>query len=80
MQSFLRGFQGLEKNEYFSSISTAYVFFLITFAVLLFLFASLAWAACAIGLWVYSNFRKIEVEFVEGEIPSGEFPPDAEEA
>ena len=31
MQSFLRGFQGLEKNQYFSSISTAYVFFLITF-------------------------------------------------
>ncbi|MFH1394811.1 MAG: sodium-dependent transporter [Candidatus Omnitrophota bacterium] len=33
MQSFLRGFQGLEKNQYFSSISTAYIFFLITFIV-----------------------------------------------
>ncbi|MBU1784390.1 MAG: sodium-dependent transporter [Candidatus Omnitrophica bacterium] len=33
MQSFLRGFQGLVKNEYFSSILTAYTFFLITFAV-----------------------------------------------
>ncbi|MFH1836791.1 MAG: sodium-dependent transporter [Candidatus Omnitrophota bacterium] len=33
MQAFLRGFQGLEKNQYFSSIATAYVFFLITFVV-----------------------------------------------
>ncbi|MFC1549149.1 sodium-dependent transporter [Candidatus Omnitrophota bacterium] len=33
MQSFLRGFQGLEKNQYFSSIGTAYVFFLITFII-----------------------------------------------
>ena len=31
MQAFLRGFQGLEKNQYFSSIATAYIFFLITF-------------------------------------------------
>ncbi|MBU1894994.1 MAG: sodium-dependent transporter [Candidatus Omnitrophica bacterium] len=33
MQSFLRGFQGLEKNQYFSSIGTAYIFFLVTFSV-----------------------------------------------
>lgn len=33
MQSFLRGFQGLEKNQYFSSIAPAYVFFLITFII-----------------------------------------------
>jgi len=33
MEAFLRGFQGLEKNQYFSGITTAYVFFLITFAV-----------------------------------------------
>jgi NSS family neurotransmitter:Na+ symporter len=33
MQSFLRGFQGLERNEYFSSIATAYIFFLITFVL-----------------------------------------------
>lgn len=33
MQSFLRAFQGLEKNQYFSSIIPAYTFFLITFAV-----------------------------------------------
>lgn len=31
MEAFLRAFQGLEKNSYFSSIATAYVFFLITF-------------------------------------------------
>lgn len=31
MQSFLRGFQGLEKNQYFSSIIPAYTFFVITF-------------------------------------------------
>lgn len=31
MESFLRGFQGLEKNGYFSSMAPAYVFFLITF-------------------------------------------------
>ncbi len=29
--SFLRGYQGIENNQYFSGISTAYVFFLITF-------------------------------------------------
>ncbi|MEA3489856.1 MAG: sodium-dependent transporter [Candidatus Omnitrophota bacterium] len=33
MQAFLRGFQGLEKNQYFSSIAPAYVFFLITFMI-----------------------------------------------
>jgi len=31
MQAFLRGYQGLEKNSYFSSIWPAYFFFLITF-------------------------------------------------
>jgi len=33
MQAFLRGFQGVVRNEYFSSMAPAYVFFLITFAV-----------------------------------------------
>ncbi len=33
MQAFLRGFQGLERNEYFSSIIPAYIFFLITFVI-----------------------------------------------
>ena len=33
MQAFLRGFQGLEKNQYFSSIVPAYTFFVITFAI-----------------------------------------------
>jgi SNF family Na+-dependent transporter len=33
MQSFLRGFQGLENNQYFHGIGTAYTFFLVTFAV-----------------------------------------------
>ena len=31
MQSFLRGYQGLESNGYFSGLFTAYIFFLITF-------------------------------------------------
>ena len=31
MQSFLRGIQGLEKNQYFTGLGPAYVFFLITF-------------------------------------------------
>ena len=31
MQSFLRGFQGLEHNQYFSGFGAAYIFFLITF-------------------------------------------------
>lgn len=31
MQSFLRGFQGLEHNQHFSGIGVAYIFFLITF-------------------------------------------------
>lgn len=31
MRSFLAGFQGLEKNQYFNGIGTAYAFFLITF-------------------------------------------------
>jgi len=31
MQSFLRGFQGLEHNQYFNGLGTAYLFFLITF-------------------------------------------------
>ncbi|MBN2453183.1 MAG: sodium-dependent transporter [Candidatus Omnitrophica bacterium] len=31
MQSFLRGFQGLERNSYFCNMAPAYVFFLVTF-------------------------------------------------
>jgi SNF family Na+-dependent transporter len=31
MQGFLKGYQGLEKNQFFSSIAPAYIFFLITF-------------------------------------------------
>ncbi|MBU4346611.1 MAG: sodium-dependent transporter [Candidatus Omnitrophica bacterium] len=31
MQSFLRGFQGLERNQYFNGLGCAYLFFLITF-------------------------------------------------
>ncbi len=33
MQSFLMGFQGLEKNQYFTSIAPAYIFFVITFII-----------------------------------------------
>ncbi len=33
MQAFLRGFQGLEKNQFFSSIAPAYGFFVITFVI-----------------------------------------------
>jgi NSS family neurotransmitter:Na+ symporter len=33
MQSFLKGFQGLERNQYFTSMAPAYVFFLITFLI-----------------------------------------------
>ncbi len=32
MKTFLNGFQGLEPNQYFNSLKTAYIFFLITFA------------------------------------------------
>jgi SNF family Na+-dependent transporter len=31
MQSFLKGYQGLESNQFFSSITPAYIFFVITF-------------------------------------------------
>ncbi len=37
MLSLLRGFQGIEKNEYFSSMQYAYLFFLITFAINIFI-------------------------------------------
>ncbi|MBU1061394.1 MAG: sodium-dependent transporter [Candidatus Omnitrophica bacterium] len=37
MLSLLRGFQGIEKNHYFSSLQYAYLFFLITFAVNIFI-------------------------------------------
>jgi len=33
MQSFLQGYQGLESNEYFRSIGWAYLFFIITFSI-----------------------------------------------
>jgi SNF family Na+-dependent transporter len=33
MQSFLRGFQGLEHNSYFQGIGVAYLFFIVTFIV-----------------------------------------------
>ncbi len=33
MQSFLKGFQGLENNQYFNGIGWAYTFFLITFVL-----------------------------------------------
>ena len=31
MQAFLRGYQGLESNQFFSGLGTAYIFFIITF-------------------------------------------------
>ena len=31
MQSFLKGFQGLERNQFFSGMAPAYIFFIITF-------------------------------------------------
>ncbi|MFH0913436.1 MAG: sodium-dependent transporter [Candidatus Omnitrophota bacterium] len=33
MQSFLRGFQGLENNQYFHGLGPAYLFFLVTFVL-----------------------------------------------
>ena len=33
MSAFLQGYQGLESNQYFGSMSTAYIFFLITFLI-----------------------------------------------
>ena len=33
MSAFLQGYQGLAQNEYFSGLSAAYIFFLITFAL-----------------------------------------------
>jgi SNF family Na+-dependent transporter len=36
MLSFLKGFQGIEKNTFFSSIQCAYIFFLITFCLNIF--------------------------------------------
>ncbi|MFH1478320.1 MAG: sodium-dependent transporter [Candidatus Omnitrophota bacterium] len=33
MVSLLKGFQGIEKNQYFSSIQYAYLFFIVTFAI-----------------------------------------------
>lgn len=33
LKSFLSGFQGIEKNQYFNNLGSAYFFFLITFAV-----------------------------------------------
>ncbi|MDD3344893.1 MAG: sodium-dependent transporter [Candidatus Omnitrophica bacterium] len=33
LRSFLSGFQGLEKNQYFNGIGTAYIFFLVTFSL-----------------------------------------------
>ncbi|HLF19134.1 MAG TPA: sodium-dependent transporter [Candidatus Omnitrophota bacterium] len=32
MKNFLKGFQGLEQNQYFNGMGTSYVFFLVTFA------------------------------------------------
>jgi len=37
MVSLLRGFQGIEKNSFFSSMQSAYIFFLITFAINIFI-------------------------------------------
>ena len=37
MVSLLRGFQGIEKNEFFSSMQYAYLFFLITFTINIFI-------------------------------------------
>ncbi|MFA5334742.1 MAG: sodium-dependent transporter [Candidatus Omnitrophota bacterium] len=36
LQSFLSAFQGLESNQYFNSLRTAYIFFLVTFALNIF--------------------------------------------
>jgi SNF family Na+-dependent transporter len=36
LKSFLRAFQGIEKNQYFDNLGTAYFFFIITFALNIF--------------------------------------------
>lgn len=33
MRSFLRGFQGVEQNSYFNNLSSAYIFFCVTFGI-----------------------------------------------
>ena len=53
---------------------------LIMYPIFCVIFPSVMWVGYAIGLWVYSKFRKIEVEFVAGEVISGESPLDAGEA
>lgn len=36
MQAFLKGYQGLEKNHFFTSLAPGYIFFLVTFAMNIF--------------------------------------------
>ena len=53
---------------------------LIMYPIFCLIFPSMMWLGYAFGLWVYSWFRKIEIEFVEGEIISGTPSADTERA
>ena len=50
---------------------------LIMYPIFCLLFTSLMWLGYALSFWVYSHFKKIEIEFVEGEVilPSPSIPP-----
>ena len=41
---------------------------IVMYPLFLILFSFFAWIGSALGLWMYSWFRKIELEFVDGEI------------
>ncbi len=41
---------------------------LILYPISCIIFSSITWVGCALGLWIYSKFRKIELEFSDAEI------------
>ena len=53
---------------------------LIMYILFCIIFPALMWAEFAIGLWVYSKFRKIEIEFVDAEVICAQPLRDTREA
>jgi hypothetical protein len=53
---------------------------LIMYPIFCIIFPAIMWVGCAIGLWVYSKFRNIEVEFIEGKVIPDESLTDTGQA
>ena len=62
------GAETVKWNEQSITGIKGFVAALLMYPVFILFFTAFSWIGAAIGLWMYSWFRKIELEFVDGEL------------